>query len=132
MKFYFFRNIGLLVFPFLVMFFFNKMYKPNSDGIKYNYSGVKAMNTSQKNPNHCSWACYLSTNYCRENHLKHLNGLTKYTDIPYNKIIHYLYSSGDYMLANIIVLVILIPTFIWFFIIKSLNIQSQINKIHKL
>ncbi len=40
-----------------------------------------------------------------------------------------LHKTGNYGLANIILLVILIPLLIWYFIIKSLNIQDEINKL---
>ena len=39
--------------------------------------------------------------------------------------------TGNYGLANIIFLVILLPLLIWFFIIKSLNIQDEIRKLKR-
>lgn len=124
-------KISLLIFPFLGMFFFNKIYTPKIQTEKFNYFGINAQNTQKKNKHYCTWACYMNTDYCRDNHLKYLQGYSKYTDIPYEWIINSLKSFGDYTLSNIIILVTLIPICIWILVIKSINIQFKINKIKK-
>ena len=66
---------------------------------------------------------------CKKKHVKYLTKYYKFTDCIYFGIINGLKNTGHYQLANIIVLVILLPLLIWVFIIKSLNVQDQINKL---
>ena len=63
--------------------------------------------------------------------MKYLKNYFAYTDIIYFGIISLLANTGNYGLANIIFLVILLPLLMWFFIIKSLNIQDNINILKK-
>ena len=51
-------------------------------------------------------------------------------DFLYFGIINMFQATKKYEAANIIFLVVLIPMLIWFFIIKSLNMQDEI-KAHK-
>ena len=125
----FLRNISILIFPFLAMIIINEIVRPTIKETKYSASGRTAMNSEARVTDKCTWICHNDTNYCMENHVKYLEPYSNYTNILYYGVIGMLQMTGNYGLANIIFLVILIPFLIWFFLIKSMNMQHQINKL---
>ncbi len=96
----------------------------------YSNHGITAINSVERNTNKCTWICHNNTVFCKENHVKVLKPYFQYTDTIYFGAISLLQKTGNYGLANIIFLVVLIPVLIWFFIIKSMNIQDEINKLN--
>ena len=125
----FLRNISILIIPFLLMIIINEIVRPTVKENQYTFSGITAMNSATRITDKCSWICHNDTNYCMENHVKYLEPYSNYTNILYFGVIGMLQMTGNYGLANIIFLVVLIPFLIWCLIIKSLNIQHQINKL---
>lgn len=111
------------------MIIINEIVRPTIEEKQYSISGITAMNSAARNTDKCTWVCHNDTNYCIDNHVKYLEPYSSYTNILYFGAIGLLQAAGNYGLANIVFLVILIPLLIWFFIIKSLNIQDQINKL---
>ena len=124
-------NLTILISPFLLMIVVNEVVRPTIKEKPYSKYGITAINSADKNTEKCTWICHNNTNYCKENHVKYLKNYYPYTDTIYFGIIGLLAKTGNYGLANIIFLVILLPLLIWFFIIKSLNIQCEINKLKK-
>ncbi len=92
---------------------------------------ISVINSIDKNADKCTWICHDNTRFCKENHVKYLHPFYKYTDTAYFGIINLLQKMGNYRLANVIILIILVPLFIWFFIIKSLNMQDEIRKLER-
>jgi hypothetical protein len=127
----FFRNIAILIFPFLLMIIINEIVRPAIKGKPYSKYRITAMNSDDKISHKCTWICHNNTGFCKESHVKHLKPYYKYTDTIYFGMISLLQKTGNYGLANIIFFVILVPFFIWFFIVKSLNIQDEINLFKK-
>ena len=126
----FIRNITLLLSPFLLMIVVNEIVRPTIKGKPYYIYGVPTMNSYDKDSDKCSWACHNSTTtICKQKHVKYLKPYFDYSDPVYFGIIGILHGIGRYSLANIIFLVILFPSMIWIFIIKSLNIQDRISKL---
>ena len=125
----FLRNISILIFPFLLMIIINEIVRQTIKEKPYSFSGITAMNSAARITDNCTWVCHNDTNYCMENHVKYLEPYSNYTNIQYFGAIGLLQATGNYGLANILFLVILIPLLIWLFIIKPLNIQNQINKL---
>lgn len=125
------RNIGILITPFLLMIVINEIVRPTIREKPYTIKGIKAINSDIKDPEKCTWICHDNTNYCKENHVTFLKPYLGYTDDLYFGVIGMLKSTGNYRAANIIFLVVLVPLLIWFFFIKSLNIQDEINKLSK-
>ena len=123
------RNIVILIFPFLLMIFINEIVRPTIQEEPYSKYGKATMNSVNKNPLECSWICQNETWYCKEYHVKYLKPYYEYTDPVYFGMIGMLKDAGDYALTNIIFLVFLVPGLIWFFVIKSWNIQDKINRI---
>ncbi|MFN4763707.1 hypothetical protein ACKGJN_11325 [Gillisia sp. Q332] len=125
----FLRNISILIFPFLAMILINEIVRPTIKETKHSTSGITAMNSAARITDKCTWICHNDTNYCMMNHVKYLEPYSNYTNILYFGIIGMLKMTGNYWLANIVFLVILIPSLIWYFIIKSMSMQHQINKL---
>ena len=125
------RNIAILIFPFLLMIIVNEVVRPTIMEKPYSKYEITAMNSIDKISDKCTWICHNNTRFCKENHVIFLKPYFKYTDTIYFGIISMFQKTGNYGLANIIFLVVLAPLLIWFFIIKSLNIQDEINKLKK-
>ncbi len=123
--------MGILISPFIIMIIVNEIVRPAIKETPYSKDGITAINSADKNPDKCTWLCHNNTIFCKENHVKFLNPYFKYTDPIYFGVIDMLQSTGNYGLANIIFLVFLVPLLIWFFIIKSLNIQDDINNLKR-
>lgn len=123
------RNITVLLSPFLLMIVVNEIVRPTIKEKPYSIYGVTTMNSLDKDSDKCSWACHNSTTICKQKHVKYLKPYFDYSDPVYFGIIGILHGIGYYSLANIIFLVILFPSMIWIFIIKSLNIQDRISKL---
>lgn len=125
------RNITLLIFPFMLMVVINEVVRSTIKEKPYTAHDITAINSIEKTKDKCTWICHNNTGFCKENHVKNLKPYFKYTDTIYFGIISAFQKTGNYGLANIIFLVVLAPLLIWFFIIKSLNIQDEINKLKK-
>ncbi len=121
------RNLILLIIPFLVMVLVNEFTRPRIKENRHNKQGISAINSATKTTTKCSWICHNDTNYCKENHVKILGNYFQYTDPVYFGIIKSLKSTGNYGLANIVFLVILFPLFMYFLLIKSLDLQREIK-----
>lgn len=110
----------------------NEYVKANIADKAYLKYGIPTINSASPDKGKCTWVCHNSTIYCKENHVtQYLNGHFKQTDIIYFGIINLLHSTGNYGLANIIFLVVLAPLMVWCLLIKSMNIQDEINLIKK-
>jgi hypothetical protein len=122
-----FRNIAILIFPFLLMIIVNEIVRPTIKEKPYSKYEITAMNSDDKISHKCTWICHNNTRFCKESHVKYLKPYYKITDKIYFGMISLLQKTGNYGLANIIFLVVLAPLLIWFFIVKSMNIQDEIN-----
>ncbi|MHA8092364.1 hypothetical protein V7S78_07565 [Aquirufa regiilacus] len=123
------RNLAIIIFPFLTMILVNEYIRKNIAKSNYSIHGVNTINSAKYIPTQCSWACHNNTAYCKKEHVKYLKGYYKLTDIFYFGMISALKSMGNYALANIFILVFLIPCSFLYFWIKSLEIQDKINKL---
>jgi hypothetical protein len=123
------RNLLLLLSPFLIMILINEMVRPTIEEKPFEIKGVEAMNSDLIFKNKCSWYCYLNTTYCKNHHVKTLGNYFEYIDPIYFGIIKLLHSVGNYSLANVIFLVLLLPFLIFLLLIKILNLQNQIKSL---
>ncbi len=113
------------------MLLINEIERPKIENKSYQYQGVNTINSSEYDTKKCTWACHNQTKHCKTNHVKILKSYFAYTDTLYMWVINQLKATGDYGLANIVFLVLLVPFIIINFLIKSLDLQVQINKITK-
>ena len=121
----------ILLIPFIGMITINEFVRLNSNNEGYNIQGVNTINTNEKLKEKCSWICHNNTNYCKKNHVKLTKIYLNKIDPIYFGIINSLKSTGDYGLANIIFLVILLPLTIYVLLVKSISIQFKISKLKK-
>ena len=87
-----------------------------------------AMNPLLKHHPPCSWRCHHTAGVCGPRLLKPLKWI-----VPiYNGIIASLQSFGNYVLANIVFLVLLWPLIMFFLLIKCLDMQQEIKKLKEI
>ena len=100
---------------------------------KSNYTiyGNSTINSAERLPQQCSWACHNDTAHCQKNHLSWSQNYLSYLDPIYFGIIGILKSTGDYAGANVHFLVFLCPLIILFFLVKSWQVQLEINQLKK-
>ncbi|WP_375562735.1 hypothetical protein ACE193_09450 [Bernardetia sp. OM2101] len=128
----FLRNIALLFFPFLLMIAINEAIRSTITEKPFQEQGIIAINSAIKSTKKCSWACHNIENYCKNNHVKILQNYFEFTDPIYFGVIHFLQRTGKYRIANIIILVILIPLLMYYLLIKSLSLQRKIKNAQSL
>ncbi len=125
------KNIALLIMPFLMVVLINELVRSSANESGYLLNGVSAINSAEKHTDKCSWHCHSNTTFCKENHVKLAKPFFNYTDAAYFGLINLLQKTGSYVLANLFFLVALLPLLIWFFIVKSFNIQTEIKTLKK-
>ena len=114
--------LTLLSVPYLFMIIVNESINPKTENQSRVVYGYKTMNSSKRLKEKCTWACHNDTSYCKTNHVKTLKPYYEYTDPIYFGIINLLHSTGNYGLANILFLVILIPFMICYFTTQSISL----------
>ena len=120
--------IFLLFFPILSVVFVNEITKTVISKNDYKKYTIKTINSGFKNAKKCSWACHNNTNFCKKNHVKLLANHFDKTDPFYFGIVTSLKATGNYKLANIILLVIVFPLIFYILLVKCIQIQYKINK----
>ena len=121
----------ILLIPFIGIIMINEFVRLNSNHVGYNIQGVNAINTEKKLKEKCSWICHNNTNYCKKNHVNLTKLYFNRIDPIYFGIINSLKLTGNYGLANIIFLVILLPLTMYILLVKSISIQFKISKLKK-
>ena len=125
------RNAFILIFPCVLMISINEIERIFINEQPYKYLNVNAVNSGAMIPDRCTWVCHDNTQYCLEHHVKLLKPYTSTTNKIYFGTIDLLASTGNYGAANIIFLVVLAPLLIWFFLIKSIDVQFAIKQYKK-
>ncbi len=123
------QKLLLLIFPFLIMILINESVRLTINEKPYKVKGVTAINSKLITKTKCSWHCYIDTGYCKHYHVKTLTHYFDYIDPIYFKIIRSMHSTGNYQLANVIFLVLLLPLLMFFLWVKIIDLQSQINSL---
>lgn len=121
-------TITTYVVLILVMILVNEHQSSSVKKHNYHYKTISTIHPGKKSVDFCSWTCHNNTSYCKVNHVKYLRD-NNYTDILYFGVINLLKGTGDYGLANVIFLVILIPFFCLFLLIKGLQLHFKIKKL---
>lgn len=120
-------NILILLAPFMLMVLVNESVRIQ-DETHSKSKGFVLLNTTEPVKNKCSWNCHNNTAYCIENHIRYIKRYLKYTNPIYFGAIGALKSTGNYGLANIVFLVILMPLWMFYFLVKSIDLIIEINK----
>ena len=119
----------ILIVPFLGMIVINELVRHNTNEIGYSKQEVSAINSEKKFANKCTWICHNNSNFCKENHVKYVKPYFDKIDTIYFGVIDSLKFTGDYRLANILILVALFPLIIYALLIGSIELQIQIHKL---
>lgn len=126
------RNATILFLPFLLMILTNELVRPTISEKPTTISRVTAINSAIQTPSKCSWICHNNTNYCKKHHVKFMGDYFEYTDPIYWGFIGLLKSTGNYGLANIVLFVVVLPLLMYFFLIKSLDVQLEIKRLQSI
>ena len=121
----------ILILPFFGMIMINEFARLNTKEPGDKKQRVTAINSAKRIKEKCSWICHNDTKYCKENHVKFVAPYFDKIDPIYFGIIRSLKSTGNYGLANIVFLVILIPLIMYFLLVKSISIHLAIRSIKK-
>lgn len=119
-----FRNILIFVCPFIMMVLVNHFIKPTVDPILNDGK----WNSTKPLQDRCTWACHNHTEYCIQHHVKINQTILKLTKPLYFGEITLLHMLGNYSFANILILVIGVPFFIWYFLIKIIDTLQEIKE----
>jgi len=121
--------IGFVLILFGLFIFINETQRFLGSPSVYEWQGARTINPSTENPTRCSWACHNSTIYCKTNHVRLLTAYFPYTDPLYFGVIRSLKATGNYGLANLVVLVVLIPGCCLWLGWKSIDYQLRIKEV---
>jgi hypothetical protein len=121
----------ILIIPILGMIIINELVRINTKEEGFNKQGIMAINTAKQQKDKCSWICHNDTDYCKEHHVKLAKPYFDQIDPIYFGIIASLKSTGNYALANILFLVILLPLMMYGLLVKSIQLQFEIRRFKK-
>ncbi len=107
----------------------NEYVKFNNERHFYSYKGIKSIHTGDKSLIKCSWICHNNTSFCKNYHVKFKNEFFKITDPFYFGFIGLLKGTGNYGLANILFLVLIIPFLIIYMSVKGFNYKTRIKSL---
>jgi hypothetical protein len=124
------RNVIVLLAPFILMVVVNELTRIQNK-THYKSKGLTLLNTTDPLKNKCSWNCHNNTSYCLKHHVKLTKPNLKYTNPIYFGAIGALRSTGNYGMANIVFLVILMPLWMFYFLVKSIDLFIEIRKTKK-
>lgn len=131
---------SILILPFLGMIMINELIRLKTNEEGYTKQGkwglpiqaITAINSGEPMKDKCTWMCHNNTNYCKDNHVKLAKPYFDKTDLIYFGIIKSLQSTGGYVSANIIILVIILPLIMYILLVKSISLEFKIRKLKKL
>jgi hypothetical protein len=118
------RNLLLFFSPFAMMVFANHFIKSSVDLIPNDGKWNSTLPIAER----CTWACHDSTNYCIAHHVKMNKLLLNFTRPIYFGEIILLQMIGNYSFANILILVTLVPLYIWYFLVRIINTLQEIKE----
>lgn len=97
------------------------------------FNGAERLNSSKRLKEKCTWACHdgMNPTYCRQYHVKYLSTEKDIVYTVYSFIVSFLDSAGNYYLANILVLVLLIPLIMFIMLVKTLQVTFKIKELQK-
>lgn len=121
----------LLVYAglFGIMVAVNESTRPNIPRHGHAYQHQPTIHPGKASKLNCTWECYEKTQWCTDNHVGIDQQWLRFTNIPYRAIIGALDSTGSYTMANILFLVIIIPTAILWMLIRSMEMELSIRKL---
>ena len=121
---------SILILPFLGMIMINEFVRANSHEKGFTKYGITAINSGEGFKDKCSFICHEATmNYCQVHHVKLEKPYVEKIDPIYYGIIDLLYSTHSYRIANLIILVIILPLIMYILLVKSISLEFKIRKL---
>ena len=122
--------VSILILPFLGMIMINEFVRANSHEKGFTKYGITAINSGEGFKDKCSFICHEKTKYyCQVHHVKLEKPYVDKIDPIYYGIIDSLDSTGGYRLANLIILVIILPLIMYILLVKSISLEFKIRKL---
>lgn len=90
------------------------------------------INSAKPDKTRCTWHCHNNTAFCQKHHVKYLKAYLPLTDQPYFGVIDLLKGTGQYRLANIVWLVVVIPFAIYLLLLANCYLLIRIRQRKKL
>lgn len=109
----------------------NESTRPRIAAHSFGFDDQHTLHGREAKKRSCTWECHFNTGWCKDNHVKLDRKWLEFTDIPYFGIIDSLKSMGNYTLANILFLVLLIPTTILWMLVRSMEMEWSIRKLDR-
>lgn len=125
----YFLSALIIIIPTIVLIIINESIRFSTISERYNYRNIEFINSDVISDKYCSWECHNNTYHCKSNHVKYLKPYILHSDELYFGLINLLKSTGNYGLANIFFLVILVPTNIWYLFFNSLKLYEKIKSL---
>ena len=108
----------------------NEFVRANSHEKGFTKYGITAINSGEGFKDKCSFICHEATmNYCQVHHVKLAKSYVEKIDPIYYGIIDLLDSTDSYRLANLIILVIILPLIMYILLVKSISLEFKIRKL---
>ena len=107
----------------------NEFVRANSHEKGFTKYGITAINSVKGFKHKCTWICHYDTNYCKVNHVKLAKPYFDKVDPIYYGIIYLLRKTDSYRLANLIILVIILPLIMYVLLVKSISLEFKIRKL---
>ncbi|MEO0683596.1 MAG: hypothetical protein AAFY76_00765 [Cyanobacteria bacterium J06649_11] len=124
--------LSILLIPIIGLVSINEITRSSLNTNGHKRGGeIYAINSGGKSYGKCSWACHDHTDFCKKNHISLSESQVKKIDPIYFGIINGLRSTGNYGLANILILVIFIPLLIYYLFVSSILMQVKITELKK-
>jgi hypothetical protein len=119
---------------FGIMAVVNETVRSTVPSHKFKYKGIPTIHPKTSLKDRCTWQCHnrdLEYRWCRNNHVKMGPGMLALSEIPYELVVCMLLGMGDYQLANILLLVMFIPTAILWMLVRSIEMELSIRKLDR-
>ena len=122
-----FKSIFLLCVPFLVMIMINESMRGTLKSMNNKIYGVSTMNSGDYDFTTCTWACHnATTNHCKVHHANSISPYFKWIDPIYFGMIGGLHKTGNYGLANVILIALIWPLFMSYLLFRVLKMRKEL------
>lgn len=124
-------SLTVVILPIVLIIGLNEWMSRQLNEKGFQRNNIIAINPVYRTPEKCTWVCHNDTRYCKSQHTTLPAKVVAFIDPFYFGIIENLHSTGNYALANVAFLVVLIPALIYFLLIQCIWIEIQISKLKK-
>ncbi len=122
------KSIFLLFLLFLLMVVINESMRNSFAPHNFSIYGVSPMNSGAYNLSKCTWACHDATTlHCKVHHATSASPYFKWIDPIYFGMIGGLHATGNYGIANVILLVLAWPLIMSYLFIRVWKMRKELQ-----